>query len=186
MMLKEGRVLAAGPRRRGADAGADPRALRRGCGSHAARAHRTPDRRADRDERGHAMSLRAPRRLAVTLLVFGGLAVAAIVLGPLVGSTPISLRARVRPVDPVRRQSSTRRSSSSRGCRERSPARWSARCSRAPASSSRGCCAIRSRRRSRSACRPAPRSARCWRSRSAGRWRGSAFRRRRSPASPVR
>ena len=37
---------------------------------------------------------------------------------------------------------STRRSSSSRGCRGRSPARWSAARWRPPASSSRACCAI--------------------------------------------
>ena len=108
-------------------------------------------------------------------------------------STPINLRARVRPVDARSPTTSTRRSSSSPGCRARSPARSSARRSPPRASCSRRCCATRSPRRSRSACRPARRSARCSRSRSAGRSRvggvsvgaGRQLRRRRSAPSPI-
>ena len=77
---------------------------------------------------------------------------------------------------------STRRSSSSRGCRARSPARSSARRWPRPASSFRDCCATRSPRRSRSASRRAPRSARCWRSRSTGRSASPGSRRFRPPA----
>ena len=55
-----------------------------------------------------------------------------------------------------------------------------------PASSSRGCCATRWRRRSRSASRPAPRSARCSRSRSTGRSASPGSRRCPPPASPAR
>ena len=54
------------------------------------------------------------------------LAGAAVVAAPLVGSTPISLRPRVRSGRFRSPTTSTRRSSSSRGCRGRSPARWSA------------------------------------------------------------
>ena len=61
---------------------------------------------------------------------------------------------------------STRRSSSSPGCRACSPRRSSAARWRSPASCSRRCCGIRWPRRTRSASRPARRSARCSRSRS--------------------
>ena len=71
---------------------------------------------------------------------------------------------------------STRRSSSSPGCRACSRRRWSAPRWRPPASSFRRCCATRSPRPTRSASRAARRSARCWRSRFTSTSR--------SPASP--
>ena len=70
----------------------------------------------------------------------------------------------------VRRQRRRADLLSSRVCRARSRPRWSAARSRRRASCFRGCCAIRWRRRTRSACRPARRSARWSRSRSARRW----------------
>ena len=59
------------------------------------------------------------------------------------------------------RRTRTRRSSSSRGCRVCSRPRSSAAASRSPASCSRRSCATRWHRPTRSACRPARRSARC-------------------------
>ena len=84
------------------------------------------------------------------------------------GSTPVSLRRAFDPVDPVRgqrRRADLLRRAPAAHARRRAGRR--AR-SRRRASSSRACCAIRWRRRSRSASRPARRSARCSRSRSAG------------------
>jgi hypothetical protein len=90
------------------------------------------------------------------------LAAAACVLAPLVGSTPHLAAPRVRSLDPVRRQPGRadllRRPAAAHAGRRR----WSARRSPRLASSFRRCCATRWRRRSRSACRPARRSARCW------------------------
>ena len=144
--------------------------------SAAARWRRAPDRGRGRDRAA------APHRLPA---VFGALAFAAVVLAPLAR----------RHADPARTASSTgrfrspttptRRSSSWRGCRARSPARWSAPRSPRPASCCRRCSATRSPRRSRWASRPALRSARCWRLPSRSPWRCSGSPRCPWPAWPA-
>ena len=96
----------------------------------------------------------------------GALAVAACVLAPLVGSTHISLRARVRPLDSVcrqrRRADLLRRAVAARARRRRGR-----RALAAAGVVFQALLATRWRRRSRSASRPARRSARCSPSRSA-------------------
>ena len=120
----------------------------------------------------------APRirsRIATVSIAAFAVAASSIVLAPLVGSTSHQPRARVRLVACRGPPTSTRRSSSSRGCRACWPRRWSAARWPRRASSSRRCSATRWRRRSRWASRRAPRSARCWCSPSAARWRGAAW-----------
>ena len=189
VLLRDGQVLAAGPTDEVLTTGAvrELYGVDADVHRHAAAGHLvvTPIGGRSRAPGGdRARSLR--RRLAVSLAGFGGLAVASIVLAPLVGSTSISLRRAFDRVDPVRRQRRRadllRRAAAAHarrraGRRDRSPR---------PASSSRGCCAIRWRRRSRWASRPARRSARCSRSRSAGRSAASGCPPCRWPASPAR
>ncbi len=115
------------------------------------------------------MTLR--RRVLLTVLAFGLLAAAACLLAPMVGSRPDFAAAGVRPQRSRSPTTSTRRSSSSPGCRGRWPPRSSARRSPRRASCSRRCSATRSPRRSRWACRRARRSARCCRLRSRSRSR---------------
>ena len=62
------------------------------------------------------------KRLAATVMGFGLLAAAAILTAPLVGSTPISLAPRLRSTRFRLPTTSTRKSSSSRGCHARWPA----------------------------------------------------------------
>ena len=164
MLLRDGRVLAHGP----TEEVLTPDAVRAlydvdaEVERHAAR--RPPDRGADR----HGADAGAqPIR---TRLASPSPASARCCSAPLVARAAGRLDrhlagARVRSVDPVRRQRSTRRSSSSRGCRaSRGGAGRRDRWPR-PAPCSRRCCAIRWRRPTRSASRAAPRSARCSRSR---------------------
>ena len=108
--------------------------------------------------------------------------VVAVFAAPFIGSTPIRAR-HACSVDRCRsRRTSTRRSSSSRGCLARWRRRWSAARSLPRASCFRDCCAIRSRRPTRSASRPVRRSAR-WSPSRSGRLGG---RRRRLASLPAR
>ena len=177
--------------RRRADARrADPREHPRACTTSrpTSRFHdrrRPPDGGAAADGSRDECPLDAPR-VSSPCSSSALAALAACLLAPLVGSTPISLRRVFDRVDSRSPTTSTRRSSSSPGCRARSPRRSSAARSRRRASCSRRCCATRSPRRSRSACPPARRSARCSRSPSRSRSPSPASPPSRSPASPAR
>ena len=169
--LRAGRAAQGRPRdraradRRDADGREHPRALRRRRGRAVPSTRRSPDGGAHwpRALTGAGACGRAPVRQRVAAGRWPASArwrSRRCLLAPLVGSTRDSPGARLRSVDPVcrqrRRADLLRRPPAARARRRRSSAarsRWRASCSRR-------CCAIRWRRPTRSASRPAPRSAR--------------------------
>ena len=109
LVLLRGRPGARGRTDRpGPDDQRRPGPLRRRRRRAAARRRRAPRRHADQAGARGRGPVSAPRslrrRFAVSLAGFGALALTSIILGPLVGSTSISLAAGLRRVDSVRRQ----------------------------------------------------------------------------------
>ena len=145
VLLSRGRVLAQRRAGRGADAGTRRRALRH-------RRRSSPRRSGRRRVTAQSSAPRPARRRAS----LSSAMVVAVLAAPFIGSTSISLGARLQPDRCRLPTTSTRRSSSSPGCPARSRPRSSAARWPRRASSFRACSAIRWRRRTRSASRPAP------------------------------
>ena len=153
VLLAGGRVLAQGRPAEVLTPALVGHAVRRRPGARRAAALATAGRR-------EAMTPPLRRGLPVVALCFVAMVVA-VARGAVHRIDADLLLARVFSTrDAVRRQRRRADLLSSRGCRARSRPRSSAARSPPPASSFRACCAIRWRRRTRSASRPARRSAR--------------------------
>ncbi len=106
VLLKEGRVLASGPTERGTDCIRRPGAVWGRGGGVPARCSGSSGRHTDSTHarKPRVVSRTIRRQLVTAILGFGGLAAAAIVAAPLIGSTPHQSSPCARPLPAVCRQ----------------------------------------------------------------------------------